>query len=99
MQEDPFPNGHRGTRGPSIIGRMFPGFARRLIRLPPRLSASGIVATIRAAVPERRLCMDCLVVWVVREPVRLPLAERGEGGVLAGKGHPRSGVHLSLIHI
>ena len=87
----------RRTRGPSGIGRMLPGFARRLIGLPPRPSAPGIVAAIRAAVPERRLCTDRLAVWVVRKPVRLPLAERGEGGVLAGKGHPRSGVHRRLV--
>ena len=97
MQEDPFLHGHHGTRRSSGIGGMPPGFARRLIGLPPRPSAPGIVAAILAALPGSRLRMDGLAFWVVQEPVRLPLAERGERGGLAGKGHTRPGVHRRLV--
>lgn len=38
MQDDPVPHGHRGTRGPRGVGRVFSGLARRFIGFPPRIS-------------------------------------------------------------
>lgn len=38
MQDDSVPHGHRGTRGPRGVGRVFSELARRFVGFPPRTS-------------------------------------------------------------